>query len=209
MNVTIITPAYNRAFTIIDTIRSINNQEYANIQHIIVDGASSDNTLEVVKNHKIENTIIISESDDGIYDAINKGIKLASGDIIGVLNSDDFYLNERVILEIVNEFEQHATTDMVLGNVDFVRPENLTRSIRRYSSFKFAPWKMRFGFMPAHPATFVKKSAYDAVGLYNTDYVIGADFEWFVRAFFKHRLSYRKIDKYLVRMRTGGVSSSG
>ena len=209
MKVSIITATYNSAFTISDTLQSLNAQSYLDIEHIIIDGASKDNTLDLVRQQCSRVTKIICEPDRGIYDAMNKGLALASGDVIGILNSDDFYLHEDTIAEVVKAFEANPGVDMVLGNVDFVRPDDLTRPSRFYSSFNFVSWKMRFGFMPAHPAAFIKYSAYERVGNYKLDYKIGADFEWFVRALVVHRLPHIKLNQTLVRMREGGVSTSG
>lgn len=209
MKVSIITVAWNSARTVEDALDSVLNQTYKNIEYIIIDGGSSDGTVEIVQGyaHKIHK--FVSEPDKGIYDAMNKGISLATGDLIGVLNSDDFYPNNNVISDVVKLFQSNQASDMVLGNVDFVSPTDLTSPVRFYSSFRFSPWKMRFGFMPAHPGAFIRRSAYKKVGSYKLGYKIGADFEWFVRAFLVNKLSYVKLNKNLVRMQEGGVSTSG
>ncbi len=208
MKISIITVCYNSAEFIRTAIESVLSQSYSNIEYIVIDGGSSDDTVSII--HEYENSIayFISEDDQGIYDAMNKGVALASGEVIGILNSDDFYPHREVLSEIVTTFEKYQDVDMVLGNVDYVSAKDLTKSVRCYSSFKFSPWKMRFGFMPAHPAAFIKKTAYDQVGQYKLGYKIGADFDMFVRMLWVYKLPFSKINKSCVRMRIGGVSNS-
>ena len=209
MKVSIITVVRNNEDTIKDAIESVLSQTYTNIEYIVIDGASTDETLNIIQPYIAKITTLVSERDGGIYDAMNKGIELASGDIVGILNSDDFYTHSKVIDEVVRKFIQNPGSDLVLGNVDFVRPDNLFKPIRFYSSFKFALWKMRFGFMPAHPSAFIKRSAYNRIGQYKVGYKIGADFDMFVRLLVVARLPYVKLNKTLIRMRVGGVSTSG
>jgi glycosyltransferase involved in cell wall biosynthesis len=209
MKFSIITVCYNAKAFLASAINSVKAQDFLKTEYIIIDGGSYDCTIEVVESFSDCVTHFVSETDDGIYDAMNKGLVLASGDVIGILNSDDFYPNPSVITEVVQAFSDNPSVDMILGNIDFVRRHDLTKPVRFYSSFNFRPWMMRFGFMPAHPAAFIKRSAYEKVGAYKLGYKIGADFEWFVRAFLVHKLSFVKIDKTLVRMREGGVSTSG
>ena len=171
MKVSIITCTYNSAATIADTIRSVNAQTYPNIEHIIVDGLSKDNTLEIVKQYAGERQIIKSEKDSGIYDAFNKGIRMATGDIIGVLNSDDFFTVDNIIEQVVNAFNKE-NIDAVYGDIHFVNSDNLNKCIRYYSSKSFRPWMMRMGFMFAHPSFYVKREYYENLGLYKTDYKI-------------------------------------
>jgi glycosyltransferase involved in cell wall biosynthesis len=209
MKVSIITVCYNSSQYIRSAIDSVLSQAYADIEYIIIDGGSDDGTLKIVKQFAGKIQHIVSEPDKGIYDAMNKGVALATGDIIGVLNSDDFYPHKNVISDVVDVFKRNADIDLLLGNVDFVAAENLIKPVRTYSSFKFSPWKMRFGFMPAHPAAFIKRSAYQEIGLYKLGYKIAADFDMFIRMLVQHKFKYAKLDKTLVRMRMGGVSTSG
>ena len=209
MKVSIITVVYNSRNTIGCAIDSVLTQTYNDIEYIIVDGVSTDGTIEKVLGYGNSIDKFISEPDEGIYDAMNKGISLSSGDIIGILNSDDFYLHENVIQEVVDTLASNPDVEMLLSNVDFVCPDNLIRPVRFYSSFNFSHWKMRFGFMPPHPAAFIKSSAYEKVGSYKLGYGISADFEWFVRALVVKHLPYVKLNQTLVRMREGGVSTSG
>jgi glycosyltransferase involved in cell wall biosynthesis len=209
MKVSIITVCYNSEEFIASAINSVILQKFVDLDYYIIDGGSDDDTISIVESFGECVTHFVSQSDKGIYDAMNKGLALAKGDVIGFLNSDDFYFNSLVIAEVVQAFADNPEVDMVLGNIDFVNPDNLTSPVRFYSSFNFAPWKLRFGFMPAHPAAFVKRTAYEKVGRYKLGYKIAADFEWFVRAFLVHKLTYVKLNTALVRMREGGVSTSG
>lgn len=209
MKISIITVCYNSEAFIASAIDSVLSQSYTDIEYIVIDGDSKDGTLSIIHSYGDRIYKVVSEPDKGIYDAMNKGLALATGDVIGILNSDDFYPHTDAIAQVVETFMANPNAQMVLGNVDFVNPDELTRPVRFYSSFNFAPWKMRFGFMPAHPAAFIKRSAYEKVGNYKLGYKIGADFEWFVRALVVQRLPYVKLNQTLVRMREGGVSTSG
>lgn len=207
--VSVITVCFNSVSTIRDTIESVLSQNYVNIEYIIIDGLSNDGTINIIREYTNEIDVIVSEPDNGIYDAMNKGIENASGDIVGILNSDDVFEDEAVLSHIARAFEGRPNVDMVFGDVVFSRQEELTKIARYYSSVHFSRWKLRFGWMPPHPATFVKRSVYRSYGLYSSEYKIAADYEMFVRWLLVHRLKYFRIDKTLVRMRTGGVSTSG
>jgi len=164
MKVSIITATYNSSAHIADCVQSVTDQTYHDIEHIIVDGASKDNTLEIVKSMPSQVSKIISEPDKGIYDAMNKGIQAATGDVIGILNSDDFYTSNDIIQSVVDSFK-HNDIDALYGDVHFVSPDNLSKSVRYYSSSVFKPSLFRFGFMPAHPSFYMKKECYDKYGL--------------------------------------------
>jgi glycosyltransferase involved in cell wall biosynthesis len=209
IKISIITVSYNSAATLGDTLRSVAGQTYKNVEHILVDGASKDDTVNVVHNYGRHLAQYVSESDRGIYDAMNKGILLATGDVIGILNSDDFYTGNRVLEDVSKIFMENPEIKIVMGNIDFVNGENLFRVIRRVKSKWFVPWMMRFGLTPPHPAVFIKKSVYDHIGLYKLNYKIAADFEYFVRIFLKDNVKYKILDQQMVRMRTGGASTSG
>lgn len=208
MKVSIITVAYNSASTIKCTLQSVAKQKYNKIEHLVIDGLSTDNTLSVVHDYISKQSIVITESDDGIYDAMNKGIKNSSGEVIGILNSDDFYIDTSVISEVVEIFESDPSLDLVLGGVDFVQSSDLNTPIRKYSSTGFKPWMFRFGFMPPHPAVFIKRSSYNRFGLYKTNYRIAADFDLLLRLILVGGSRYKIIDREWVRMRTGGASTS-
>lgn len=204
MRVSIITTAYNSASTIEDTLKSVAEQNHTDIEHIIIDGNSSDNTLEIVKCFPHVSKIV-SEPDMGIYDAMNKGIKIATGDIVGTLNSDDFFTSKNSVSSIVNEFD--TSTDAIFGDIIFVDPSDLNKTVRYYSGKGWNPTKFKKGFMPPHPSFYLRKEHYSAFGLYQTDYKIASDYELLIRMLFTHKLKYKYIEVPIVTMRTGGVST--
>lgn len=210
MKISIITVAYNSAATLGDTLRSVAMQKnHSDIEHILIDGASTDGTADVVRQHGGHLACYRSEPDRGIYDAMNKGLNCASGQVIGLLNSDDYYVEDNVIEEVLSVFEANPDVDVVMGNIDFVNDENLQRVVRKVSAKRFHPWMLRFGFMPPHPAVFIRKPTYDLVAPYKINYRIAADYELLVRLFLVVRPKYKIVDRRWVRMRTGGASTSG
>jgi glycosyltransferase involved in cell wall biosynthesis len=206
-SVSIITVSYNSSRTISDTINSVLNQTYQNIQYIVIDGSSTDGTIEIIKSFSNRISKFVSEPDKGIYDAINKGIKLATGDIIGILNSDDFFYDDFVVEKIVNAFIE-SDTDTVIGDVQFVDPKKTSRVVRYYSSKKFNPLKFKYGFMPAHPSFYAKRGLFEKLGYYKTDYKIAADYELLIRFLYINKIKYRYLEMPFVSMRTGGVSNN-
>jgi len=209
VNISLITVAYNSAATIGETLESVAAQNYSNLQYIVVDGGSSDATLEVLAQYPGLVTEVISEPDQGIYDAMNKGVLRASGEVVGILNSDDFYVHSEVLKEVAEIFAVDPTLEVVLGDVDFVTDDDLGRPVRTYRAVGFRPWMFRFGLMPPHPAVFVRKSAYDRVGLYKLGYRIAADFDFLVRLILLDGARYKITGRHWVRMRTGGASTAG
>lgn len=206
MKVSIVTCTYNSAATVADTIRSVNGQTYPDIEHIIVDGMSGDNTVKIATELSSYRQRIICEKDNGIYDAFNKGIKAATGEVVGVLNSDDFFTSPDVVANIVKAFGENGV-DAVYGDVHFVNAGNLSKPVRYYSSAYFRPWMMRMGFMFAHPSFYVKKSLYDKLGVYRTDFKIASDFELLLRFVYKERIKAKYLSMDFVTMRTGGAST--
>jgi glycosyltransferase involved in cell wall biosynthesis len=205
MTISIITVTCNSAATLAHTIESVKSQDYMAIEHILIDGGSSDATVDIIKSYP-HITKWVSEKDKGLYDAINKGILMASGDVIGILNSDDFFPDNTVVSKIVKAFEDN-NTDAVYGDIAFVRPGKLNKIIRLYSSKKFTPARFGYGYMPAHPSFYVRKKCYDQYGLYKLDYKIAADYELLMRFICKHTINCTYIPAILVYMRTGGVSN--
>lgn len=206
MKISLVTTTFNSAATIRDTIESVLAQNYIDTEHIIIDGASCDNTLDIVKYYGNKIATIISEPDQGIYDAMNKGIKAATGDVIGILNSDDFFTSTDVLSTIAETF-QNNDIDALYGDVHFVNPDNLEKTVRYYSSAIFRPSLFRFGFMPAHPSFYMKKSCYEKFGLYSLDYKIASDYDLLIRYLYLHKIKYKYIKKDFVTMRTGGIST--
>jgi len=204
--VSIITVVYNGAATLERTIQSVLGQTYDNIEYIIVDGGSSDGTLDLVRRYWDRLDLWVSERDKGIYDAMNKGIAMATGDVVGILNSDDFYSSHDVINQVMKEFEDPAV-DAVFGDLVFVDPGNLTRVVRKYSAKNWTPKKLAWGFMPPHPTFFVRRKFYGSLGLYKTDYRISSDYELIIRFLLVNKLRYKYLPLQMVTMRKGGVSS--
>lgn len=209
MKLSIITVCFNSASTIRDTIESVLSQDYGDIEYIVVDGCSKDGTQAIVESYGGRISRFVSEPDKGLYDAMNKGVAMASGAVVGILNSDDFYESTSSLSSVAKAFERRPESDAVFGDVVFVNPADLHKVTRFYRANRFAPWKLRFGWMPPHPATFIRKSAYDIVGQYSLKYSISADYEFFVRLFKVHALKYSYLDQVLVRMRSGGASTAG
>ncbi|MGE0739482.1 glycosyltransferase family 2 protein [Sulfurimonas sp.] len=207
LKISIITVVWNNAKTIKDAIDSVLDQTYDNIEYIVVDGASTDGTVEIVKSYGDKISKFISEKDKGLYDAMNKGITLATGDVVGILNSDDFYIDGNVIERVAKEFEEKGV-DSIYADLVFVKPENLDKTIRYYDSSHFTPPRFAYGWMPAHPTFFVKKFVYEKYGLFRTDLKIAADFDILVRFLYTHKISYSYIKEVLVKMRVGGISTS-
>ncbi|MFT4224763.1 glycosyltransferase family 2 protein [Dysgonomonas sp.] len=211
MLVSIITVTYNSAATLKDTMRSILAQTYGNIEYIIIDGKSQDETINIIKEYEplfSGRLHWISERDGGIYDAMNKGIAMSTGDVIGFLNSDDFYSSDDVIETFIRELELSGV-DAVYGNIHYVKENNLNRCVRYYSSANFQRWKMRMGWMPPHPSFYCRRSTYEKYGTFDCSFEIGADFENLLRLIFVNRILTKYVPINCVTMRIGGVSTSG
>ena len=208
MKVSVITGTYNSAKTVKDTIESVLSQTYDNIEYIIIDGLSKDNTLDIVNSYGDKISKVVSEKDKGIYDAMNKGVALATGDIVGILNSDDFFTDNGVIERVVEAFKKNDL-DAVYGDIHFVNDNNLNKPVRYYSSRIFRPSLMRLGFMPAHTSFYVRKECYQEYGYFNLTYKIGADFELLLRFICKNNIKTKYMNMDFVTMRTGGASTAG
>lgn len=208
MKVSIVTVAYNSEATIADTLRSVAAQSYRDIEHIVIDGASRDGTLSIIDAHRSQLAQAVSEPDRGIYDAMNKGLRLATGDVVGFLNSDDYYAHDTAIETIVRAFAQPGI-DAVFADARFIDPDRPGKVIRRYSSRRFHPGRIAWGWMPAHPTLYLRRAVYERYGGYRTDFRIAGDFEFIARVFGHHDIRYRYLPEVLVTMRTGGISTSG
>jgi len=205
MKVSIITVSYNSQKTILDTFNSIRNQKINSIEYIVVDGNSKDSTIDLIKSNSDIISKSIIEPDEGIYDAMNKGIKNATGDIIGILNSDDVYFSNDTLELIHNVFTEHDC-DIVYGNINYVS-QDLKRIIRKWRSTSFKKGSFKRGWHPPHPAFFVKKSVYEICGLYDTKYGISADFDFMLRALEMNTFKVVFVDQVFTKMRIGGESN--
>lgn len=206
MKISIITVCYNSAATIEQCVQSVLNQTYKDIEYIVVDGNSTDGTQDIIKKYESNNLKFISEKDNGIYDAMNKGVKMATGDIVGILNSDDFYASNEVLEFIVSQFKNNdiegLSTDVAIyKNEDFDHP------YRYYSATKWRKWMFRIGWQLPHPGFFVKKSCYDRVGLFDTQFRISADFDLLLRMVYKAKIRMKYVSFLSVKMRDGGASA--
>jgi glycosyltransferase involved in cell wall biosynthesis len=207
MKVSVITVCFNSEKTIEDTLKSMHSQSYHNIEYIIIDGLSKDSTNEIIQKYDDIVSIHVSEKDSGLYDAMNKGISLATGDVIGILNSDDVLADEYVIEKIVAGFNDD-TVDAVYSDLIYVSEHNLNKPTRLYSSKVFGKRMIKFGFMLPHPTFYVRKKCYEELGLYKTTYRVAADFELLAR-FMSKGIKAIRLPFISVKMREGGISSSG
>lgn len=209
MTISIITATFNSGTTLRDTFESVLAQTYKDIEYIVIDGKSKDSTVEIIKEYepKFNGSMRwISESDKGIYDAMNKGIAMANGEVIGILNSDDFYTDATILEKVAKEIEN---VDAVYGDIHYVNDGDLTKCVRYYSSKSFRRWKMRLGFMPAHPSFYCRRAVYSRYGLFDTDFKVAADFEQLLRLIYVNKIFIKYLPLDFVTMRTGGASSSG
>lgn len=206
MKVSIITSCFNREKTIAQAIESVLSQDYPNIEYIVVDGASKDNTLAIIKRYKGHISHIISEPDKGMYEGINKGIRAATGDIIGLLHSDDFLYSTNTISHIVERFKE-TQADFVYGNGLFVDFDNTDKVVRNWIGGKYSKWKVRHGWLPLHPTCYIRKACIDKWGLYDESYKIAADSDFLFRYLYEANLKVEYLNEYIVRMRMGGLST--
>jgi glycosyltransferase involved in cell wall biosynthesis len=208
MKVSIITVVFNGVSTIEDTIKCILGQTYKNIEYIVIDGGSNDGTLEVIEKYKKQISVVISEKDEGIYDAMNKGIMQSTGEIIGILNADDIYSDQNVVEKIVNRFEEINNLDVSYSNLEYVVRDNVKRVIRFWKSCPYYPDFFKHGHVPPHPTLFVHRRIYAKFGLYNSNFKVAADYEFMLRIFTSPQiLKSAFISEVLVKMRVGGESN--
>lgn len=206
MKISIVTATYNSAATVRDTLTCIAEQEYQNIEHIIVDGVSKDNTLEIVSGFSHVQKVI-SEKDKGIYDAMNKGLLAATGEVIGILNSDDFYSHPQVLSKVAAAFADPAI-QCVYSDLQYVHPVETNKVVRTWKAGKFKRKNFYYGWMPPHPTFFVRKEVYEQVGLFNINLRSAADYELMLRILLKYEVCVGYIPEVLVKMRAGGMSNA-
>lgn len=206
--VTVITVVFNGALTLEDTIQSVINQTYDNVEYIVVDGGSTDATLDILRQYEGNIDYWVSEKDAGLYDAMNKGIALAKGDYIGMLNSDDFFTNSWVLEKIATSLAS-SNVDAVFSCLNIVDPANLAQVLRKYRIASLNAFLLRIGVMPPHPTFYCKRTVYEKVGRYRTDYRVAADFEMIIRMFIKEKMSSHFLDEVTINMRAGGISNDG
>lgn len=208
MKISVILATYNRESTVVRALLSIKGQTYSDIQVIVIDGASNDNTISLVKPLLNKGDILKSEPDLGVYDALNKGLALAEGETIAFLHSDDIYFDENVISQVVKKLSDYSV-DLVYGDVTFFTPKKPTKVIRKYRSDMLSKRNLAWGRMPAHPAMFIRKRVYDKVGSFRTDFNIAGDYEFLCRVVNLKNLRSSYTPAIFVRMQMGGVSTSG
>ena len=211
MKISIITATFNSGKTVRDTFVSVLNQTYNDYELIVVDGGSKDDTVDILRHYELifnGRMKWISEPDRGIYDAMNKGIAMATGDVVGILNSDDFYTSNGILRKVAITM-QDKNIDAVYGDVHYVHDNDLKKCVRYYSSKPFRRVWMRFGFMPAHPSFYCRREVYERYGTFDLSYKVAADFECLLRLIFLHRIRTMYLPLDFVTMRTGGASTQG
>jgi glycosyltransferase len=206
MRVSIITPVFNAEGTICETIKSVIDQGYKNIEYIVIDGNSTDATLKMISQYKDWITKMVSEPDQGIYDALNKGIRMSSGNIIGILHAGDLYAHNRVIERVVEGFEKH-NGEGCYGDLQYVHRIDPNRIIRYWKSSPYKDGKFKSGWMPPHPTFFLKREIYERYGAFNEEFRIAGDYELMLRLVERHKISIFYIPEVLIKMRWGGISN--
>jgi len=207
MKISIITATYNSANTLADTLDCIKNQDHPHIEHIVIDGGSGDDTMNIINTYP-HIAKIISEKDNGIYDAMNKGIALASGDVIGILNSDDLYTTADVLSQVASTFEQNPDAKALYADLDFVQRSDTSKVVRSWKAGQYKKNSFYYGWMPPHPTFFVKKEVYEKVGTFNTALGSAADYELMLRILLKNNIKPAYINRVIIKMRMGGISTS-
>ena len=205
--VSIITVCYNSEKTIEDTIQSVISQDYPDIEYLIIDGKSTDNTMQIIGKYADHISKSTSEPDKGIYDAMSKGIKMASGDIVGILNSDDIFFTDKTVSDVARVFTNDPEVDAVYGNIAYYRGTDMEKKVRTWITKPYYDQFFEHGEVPAHPSLFVKKSVYDTIGTYFPDFKISSDYEFMLRAFKVHGYKSCHLNQFIVKMRVGGEST--
>ena len=208
MKISIVTACYNGAEHLGDALASVDAQTWPELEHLIVDGASTDATLDVLRARPSERRHVVSETDAGIYDAMNKGLRRATGDVVGFLNADDFFASDDVIASIAQAFCDDTQLDIVYGDLDYISADSSMRTTRQWRSGSFEASQLRRGWMPPHPTFYVRRSLLDRIGSFDTQYRIAADYDLMMRCLAIPAVRVRYLEKVLVRMRVGGASNA-
>lgn len=206
---TLLTASWNSSATIGDTLRSVASQDYADIEHIVIDGGSKDDTMAVVAREGAHLAKALSEKDKGIYDAYNKGIGLASGEIIGFINSDDFYAHPGVASRVMELFAADPALEAVHADLVYVDQDDPAKVVRWWKSRRCTEKSLQRGFIPAHPTVFLRRGVYEKCGLFDLEYRLAADYEFLLRIFHTHAVKALYVPEIWVRMRTGGATGAG
>ena len=206
MKISIITASFNSEKSIRDTLESVKGQEYKNVEHLIIDGLSTDQTLNVVREYS-HVAKAISEKDNGIYDAMNKGLQIATGEIIGILNSDDIYVDNKVLKEVVDMFADNQV-DACYADLQYVQESNTNILVRNWKSGTYRKNSFLYGWMPPHPTLFLRRRVYNEIGFFNLAFKTAADYELMLRVFVTNDFTIRYLPRVIVKMRTGGASNS-
>ena len=206
MKLSLITATYNSAETISNAINSVRNQKIDNLEYIVIDGCSTDGTLEILKENADIISKWVSEPDNGIYDALNKGLKMASGEIVGFLHSDDSFANDRILQNIIDIFDMQPI-DFLYGDLEYITSAEPYKVLRYWKSGYFTPKNLKKGWMPPHPTVYFKRNLIDRIGQFNTSYSISADYDWMMRCLTIPKLKVAYIPEVLIKMRTGGASN--
>lgn len=208
MKISIITVVYNGAATIASAVDSVLSQDHPDVEYIVIDGASKDATLAILKGYGDKIAVLVSEPDRGIYDAMNKGLARATGDVVGILNADDFYADKTVLSAVAQQLGQRGA-EALIGDLVFVKPDRPDQVVRYYGSRNFTLRKFERGDMPPHPTFFVRRAVYDRLGNFDTQYRMCADFDLMLRFLYIGKVSYTYLPKVMVTMRTGGITNQG
>lgn len=207
MKISVITPTYNSESVIKDCIESVANQSYKNFEHLVIDGASTDRTLQILQEYQNHLTVLLSQPDHGIYDAMNKGINLATGSVIGFLNSDDFYINNNILAKVADIFIEDTLLDACYADLLYTDKLDTSRIVRYYKSKKFVPGAFAKGWCPPHPTFFLRRSVFERFGYFNLNYSFAADVELMMRLFEINNIRVRYVPELWVKMRMGGVTN--
>lgn len=207
MKISIITVVYNNAQTIRDAIQSVLSQDYPNIEYIIIDGGSSDGTLSIINEYKEQISYFISERDNGLYDAMNKGIRVSTGEIIGILNSDDLYANQKVISDVIMRFKINSDLSILYGDLVYVKYSNVSKTIRTWKSIAYYDKYFEHANVPPHPSLFLKSNIFERVSLFNLDFKLAADYEFMFRLLKLNSFKTQYVNQTFVKMRLGGTTN--